>query len=222
LNNNAVHVSTTLKQASIQSQIINKKRAGLICGTLWLILLLGLSACVKFKEYQLVSLADIFYRTGSLVYGGGQVVLPFLLRELVEPKYVNEAQFLDGFALVQAMPGPLFNIAAFLGAVAAGPLGALVSWTALFLPGLLLIWTALPFWAQVQESAKASSALRGVNAAAAGLVIAATFILANKAAHTPAQQVIALLAFSATNLFGLHPALTILISGLILGPLILR
>ena len=95
-----------------------------------------------------------------------------LLAEVV-PKWASEATFIQGFALVQALPGPMFNFSAFLGGVARGPMGALVAWASLFGPGLLLIIAALPYWAEVQGSARAKAVLRGVNAVACGLVVAA-------------------------------------------------
>lgn len=183
-------------------------------GALWLGLLVGLSVSAKTRG-GLVDLSTIFYRTGSLIYGGGQVVLPLLLRETV-PKWLTEQHFVNGFALVQAMPGPMFNLSAFLGATARGPLGAVCAWASLFLPGILLIWAALPFWAQLRASPRARDALRGVNAAASGLVIAATFLLAQKAASTIELQVVGLITFAAAQLFGVNPAVVVAM-GAVLG-----
>ena len=217
---------------------------------LWLVLLLALGASARAGGDDgpwVFSLADSFYRTGSLIWGGGQarpdptaarhaapaahpaprptphshppppqVVLPMLLAEVV-PKWASEATFIQGFALVQALPGPMFNFSAFLGGVARGPMGALVAWASLFGPGLLLIIAALPYWAEVQGSARAKAVLRGVNAVACGLVVAAAFLLAQHDAATLPQQAIAVVCFSAAQLVGVHPALVVVL-GAAIGP----
>ena len=163
----------------------------------------------------LVDLSGSFYRTGSLVWGGGQVVLPMLLRELT-PTWMAEEAFVRGFALVQALPGPVFNLSAYLGGVAAGVPGALVAWASLFLPGLLLILAALPFWVELQASKRMAAALRGVNAAASGLVVAAALILAQGQAYTLPQQTLAMVCFVGIQFFGVHQAAAIL-GGAVLG-----
>ena len=117
---------------------------------------------------------------------------------------------------MQALPGPMFNFSAFLGGVARGPMGALVAWASLFDPGLLLIIAALPYWAEVQGSARAKAVLRGVNAVACGLVVAAAFLLAQHDAATLPQQAIAVVCFSATQLVGVHPALVVVLGAI--GP----
>ena len=139
-----------------------------------------------------------------------------LLAEVV-PKWASEATFIQGFALVQALPGPMFNFSAFLGGVARGPMGALVAWASLFGPGLLLIIAALPYWAEVQGSARAKAVLRGVNAVACGLVVAAAFLLAQHDAATLPQQAIAVVCCSAAQLGGVHPALVVGL-GAAIGP----
>lgn len=222
--------------------------------TLFLLLFLGAGA-----KGSLVDLAGSFFRTGSLVWGGGQVVLPMLLRELT-PTWMAEEAFIRGYALVQArrplhpapsltlppalaqtilalaltltsaathglsvaallvqaLPGPVFNLSAYLGGVAAGVPGALVAWASLFLPGLLLILAALPFWVELQSSARMAAALRGVNAAASGLVVAAALILAQGQAYTLPQQVVAMVCFVGIQFFGVHQAAAIL-GGAVLG-----
>jgi len=169
-----------------------------------LVLLLLLKQVVSADS--LLGLFESFYRTGSLVWGGGPVVLPMLLRELV-PTTMDEATFLNGFVLIQALPGPNFNLSAYLGGVAASVPGALIAWVGLFLPGLLLILASLPFWAELRASPHAKQVLRGVNAAASGLVGAATLVLAQSAAVTLPQQAIAVVCFSALKFFGAHPGL---------------
>lgn len=183
--------------------------------TLFLLLFLGAGGA---GAPSLLDLSGSFYRTGSLVWGGGQVVLPMLLRELT-PTWMAEADFIRGYALVQALPGPVFNLSAYLGGVAAGVPGALVAWASLFLPGLLLILAALPFWVELQSSARMAAALRGVNAAASGLVVAAALLLAQGQAHTPPQQVLAMVCFVAIQFYGVHQAVAIVIGAVLAVPL---
>ncbi len=118
-----------------------------------------------------------FYRTGSLVFGGGHVVLPLLEQSVVRPGWINENDFLDGYGAVQALPGPLFTFAAYLGYVARvspnGLPGALLCLVAIFLPGLLLALAAAPFWQRLRNFRRARSLLAGVNAAVVGLLISA-------------------------------------------------
>ena len=120
-------------------------------------------------------LAAAFYRSGALVFGGGHVVLPLLRDAVVAPGFVPDDAFLAGYGAAQAMPGPLFTIAAYLGAVAAGPLGAAVATVAIFLPGLLLAAAVLPWWHSLRQLRPAQAALRGVNAGVVGLLAAAFY-----------------------------------------------
>lgn len=128
------------------------------------------------KEFQNQGalLFEAMFRMGSIIYGGGQVVLPMLLEEVVAPGWVSEAQFLQGFGLVQALPGPLFNFSSYLGASYLGLRGAFIAWVGLFGPGVTLILAFLPFWVRVRKVAWFKCFLAGVNAAAIGLIIAAT------------------------------------------------
>jgi chromate transporter len=118
-----------------------------------------------------------FYRAGALVFGGGHVVLPLLRDAVVVPGWVSPQLFLAGYGAAQAVPGPLFTVAAFLGAVnAGGPhgyIGAAIATVAIFLPGLLLAGGALPYWDQLRKRRDAAAAVMGVNAAVVGLLGAA-------------------------------------------------
>jgi chromate transporter len=122
---------------------------------------------------------DSFYRTGSLVFGGGHVVLPLLQSEVVPRGWVSNDVFLAGYGAAQAVPGPLFTFAAYLGAsmsvTPSGWPGALLCLIAIFLPSLLLVVAALPHWDRLRRSATAQSALAGVNAAVVGLLVAALY-----------------------------------------------
>jgi chromate transporter len=124
-------------------------------------------------------LFEAFYRAGSLVFGGGHVVLPLLQASVVPPGWVSNDAFLAGYGAAQAVPGPLFTFAAYLGAVMGpqpnGWLGATLCLVAMFLPSFFLTIGALPFWDELRRRPAAQSALRGVNAAVVGLLLAALY-----------------------------------------------
>ena len=156
---------------------------------------------------------ESFYRTGSLIFGGGQVVLPMLLTEVVDTGWVTEQQFLDGFALMLALPGPMFSFSAYLGAVAGGVPGLLLALVGLFLPGVLIIYAVLPFWERVRRYPWVRIALAGVNATAIGLVVGVVFLLWERSVHDPAGAVIALLAFGAVLFYRVPAPLVIVGAG---------
>ena len=118
---------------------------------------------------------DSFYRSGSLVFGGGHVVLPLLEREFVPTGWLSEEAFLAGYAAAQAVPGPLFTFASYLGAVMGGWQGGLLATLAIFLPAFLLILGTLPFWDSLRRNPKIKGALMGVNAAVVGILIASFY-----------------------------------------------
>lgn len=124
-----------------------------------------------------LTLFNAFYHCGALVFGGGHVVLPLLQAQVVTPGWVSDAAFLNGYGLAQAMPGPLFAFAAYLGALAAPThsawIGAIVALTGIFLPGLLLLYGTLPFWAALRSRPLAQAAMRGANAAVVGILAVA-------------------------------------------------
>ncbi|HEX2141662.1 MAG TPA: chromate efflux transporter [Candidatus Limnocylindria bacterium] len=128
---------------------------------------------------QVVALVDTFYRAGSLVFGGGHVVLPLLDAGVVGPGWVGEDQFLAGYGLAQAIPGPLLTFSAYLGAVAApepnGVLGAGLALAAIFLPSFLLVFGVLPFWEPLRGSPRVRGSLDAVNVAVIGLLLAALY-----------------------------------------------
>lgn len=118
-------------------------------------------------------LAGAFYRTGALVFGGGHVVLPLLRDAVVVPGWVSPQLFLAGYGAAQAMPGPLFTVASFLGAITAGYQGAAIATAAIFLPGLLIVAGALPYWQQLRTRPHIAAVMKGLNAAVVGLLGAA-------------------------------------------------
>jgi chromate transporter len=142
------------------------------------VLLIGLWA-LQGHVGQGVSLFAAFYRSGALVFGGGHVVLPLLREAFVTPGWVSDDAFLAGYGAAQAVPGPLFAFAAYLGAVTkAGPnglAGAIVGLIGIFLPGLLILIGTLPFWDALRTRAGAQAAMRGINAAVVGILAAALY-----------------------------------------------
>ena len=155
------------------------RRAGTIALMVFVALLaLPSLIATAFRNPQL-ALFDAFYRSGALVFGGGHVVLPLLQAQVVLPGWVSDAAFLNGYGLAQAVPGPLFTFAAYLGAIAtpvhSPAIGAAIALIGLFLPGLLLVYGALPFWDAFRARPLAQAAMRGANAAVVG-VLAAAFI----------------------------------------------
>jgi chromate transporter len=126
-----------------------------------------------------LALFDAFYRSGALVFGGGHVVLPLLQAEVVTPGGVSNEAFLAGYGLTQAVPGPLFTFAAYLGAVMNAPpnglAGATIALVALLLPGMLLVYGMLPFWDAMRVRPMAQAAMRGTNAAVVGILGAALY-----------------------------------------------
>jgi len=126
-----------------------------------------------------IAMFDAFYRSGALVFGGGHVVLPLLQAQVVNPGWVSNETFLAGYGLAQAVPGPLFTFAAYLGAVMNSPpnglAGAAIALVALLLPGMLLVYGMLPFWDAMRARPAAQAALRGTNAAVVGILGAALY-----------------------------------------------
>ena len=162
-------------KATATSGWVPSRRAGFACLGLFAALLLLLPLAAAWQEG--FALADIFYRAGALVFGGGHVVLP-LLREGLVPGWLDDSQFLAGYGAAQAVPGPLFTFAAYLGAGAQpdAPLaGAALALAMIFLPGLLLIAGAMPFRAAISRSRQTRAAIAGVNAAVVGILAAALY-----------------------------------------------
>jgi chromate transporter len=174
-------------------------------------LLLGLFAVLLMfallpqAEQHLLGAARAFYRTGALVFGGAHVVLPLLEEAVVDPGWISEDEFLAGYGAAQAVPGPMFSVAAFLGArldpIPPSALSATVSLLAIFLPGLLLVAGVLPMWSMIASHKRAASALAGINAAVVGLLGAALYDPVWKSAIlTPADFAIALASFTLLQL----------------------
>ncbi|MGI1822834.1 chromate efflux transporter [Exiguobacterium sp. TRN 1102] len=151
------------------------KRLGAVLLSIFGALLVILPILRETFENQTIALFDSFYRAGALVFGGGHVVLPLLERELVPAGFLSEEAFLAGYGAAQAVPGPLFTFASYLGTVINGVPGGILATVAIFLPAFLLILGALPFWDALRHNPKVAGALIGVNAAVVGILIAAFY-----------------------------------------------
>ncbi|WLD57841.1 chromate efflux transporter [Salinispirillum sp. LH 10-3-1] len=171
-------VSADVTQADNAAQPVSKW-VGIASLSLFALLLVGLPVLVLVNDSALLAVADAFYRAGALVFGGGHVVLPLLQTEIVAPGWVSADAFLAGYGAAQAVPGPLFTFAAYLGTVIPtgfNPLiGATVALLAVFVPGFLLLIGVLPFWHQARQWQSAQAALRGANAAVVGILGAALY-----------------------------------------------
>jgi chromate transporter len=159
------------------------RRAGVAFMAIFLALLVGLPLAAQVAPHSLLGMVAVFYRTGALVFGGGHVVLPLLRDALVPPGWVSDNAFLSGYGAAQALPGPLFTFAAYLGAIIA-PHGSVAGVAALwslaalifiFLPGMLVALAGLPLWNWLGHHAAARGALAGVNAAVVGVLGAALY-----------------------------------------------
>jgi chromate transporter len=154
-------------------------RSGLIYLVFFFVLLLVLPVVVKFAPSHILDVFNGFYRAGSLVFGGGHVVLPLLQAEVVPPGWLSLDAFLAGYGAAQAVPGPLFTFAAYLGTVMGpwpnGWLGGMLCLIAVFLPSILLVLGVLPFWEALRKKPAAQAALQGTNAVVVGILLAALY-----------------------------------------------
>jgi chromate transporter len=154
------------------------------------------------------------FRIGSIIFGGGQVVLP-LLQDQVVPKWMTNDQFLQGLGLAQSMPGPLFNFAAYLGAVYQGVPGALLAYLGIFGPGVMLIFAAVPFWAHLRHVFWFKATLKGVNATAIGLVGAACIILWEAGVDDAADAMVFAIAGFLAVVLNVQAPVVILVGGVV-------
>lgn len=156
-----------------------RRRTGLVWLFLFFSLLIGLPLLTALYPSQTLSMVDTFFRAGSLVFGGGHVVLPLLQAEIVPAGWISNDTFLAGYGATQAVPGPLFTFAAFLGSsmnqAPSGWLGGMICLLAIFAPSFLLVMGALPFWESLRQNLRTRAALSGINAAVVGLLLAALY-----------------------------------------------
>ncbi|SFO36487.1 chromate transporter [Nitrosospira briensis] len=183
------------------------------------ILLIALPFIAATSSSQAVALFEAFYRAGALVFGGGHVVLPLLEASVVETGWVNADSFLAGYGVVQAVPGPLFTFAAYLGAVVApeanGILGAIICLIAIFLPGMLLLAGVLPFWDDLRKIRGAQAGMAGANAAVVGILASALYDpVSTGAILAPPDFAVALAAFTLLIAWKVSPWKVVLLTAL--------
>jgi chromate transporter len=193
---------------------VSRPAAG-ICLGLFAVLFAALEIAARVSHSANVMLLDAFYGTGSLVFGGGHVVLPLLNEAVVRPGWVSPSDFLAGYGAAQAIPGPLFTFAAYLGFTAKtglhGILGALLCTVCIFLPGLLLAAAAAPFWSWLRRHKSAQFAVSGVNAVVVGLLFSALFHAAGAGAIRGMVDIsLALSAFLSLAFTRVSPVIVVL------------
>ena len=195
------------------------QRHGIAALVLFAVLFLVTPLVTAKTGSQGLALFDAFYRSGALVFGGGHVVLPLLQAEVVTPGWVGNADFLAGYGMAQAVPGPLFTFAAYLGAVSGPPpnglAGAVIALLALSLPGLLLVYGMLPFWDALRLRPAAQAAMRGTNAAVVGILGAALYNpVWTSAVLSPRDFAVALAGFLLLTVWKLPPWIVVVLLAL--------
>ena len=204
----------------ISSRFPITKRVAVICLCLFFGLLLFLPIVREMTGSYWIALFDSFYRSGSLVFGGGHVVLPLLEQEFVPTGWLSKEAFLAGYGVTQAVPGPLFTFAAYLGAVMKGWQGGLIATIAIFLPAFLLILGALPFWDSLRNNLKIRAMILGVNAAVVGILLSALYHpIWTSSIFMPIDFALAALLFTMLAYWHLPPWMVVL-TGAIGGSLI--
>ncbi len=192
------------------------RRAGVAALLTFVALLVALPLLARATGERHIEIADAFYRSGSLVFGGGHVVLPLLRAETVPRGWISDEAFLAGYGVAQAVPGPLFSFAGYLGVAISGGAGS--AWTAgvlalvaIYLPAWLLIGGAMPFWDRLRASAWASGALRGANATVVGVLLAALITpIGAESIRSTGDAALALASLAGLTLGPAPPALVVL------------
>ncbi|MCA1026940.1 MULTISPECIES: chromate efflux transporter [Cytobacillus] len=196
-------------------QVPLSKKIGLVCLSLFFGLLTILPILSSLISNTWLSMVDSFYRAGALVFGGGHVVLPLLEREFVPTGFISEEAFLSGYAAAQAVPGPLFTFAAFIGADMNGWLGGMIATFSIFLPAILLIFGVLPFWHALRKNHHIRGAFIAINAAVVGILISAFYMpIWTSAIITPLDFSLAAILFFMLVYWKLPPWLIVLAGAL--------
>jgi chromate transporter len=211
--------------ATVHMPIPVTRGVGLTALALFFVLLAGLPLLRSLGAPQAVTVFDAFYRSGALVFGGGHVVLPLLRDAFVAPGWVSDGTFLAGYGAAQAVPGPLFTFAAYLGTVITpqphGITGAIVGLAGIFLPGMLILIGTLPFWNTLRQRADAQAAMRGINAAVVGVLGAALYNpVWTSSVDTPRDFAIALIGFVLLTAWRAPPLVVVVfgaLSGVVLA-----
>jgi len=191
---------------------------------LWAGVWITIAVLGHYTELKSVKLFENFYRNGSLIFGGGQVLIPYMYSEFVEFKgYLTSAEFLSGYGMVQAVPGPTFSFTAFVGTLSMREyglggelLGSLLATAGIFLPGTFLIFFLVRFWDQIKKFRVVKASLNGIHAASAGMVIGATFLLLD-AVTTNLVNMSIIFGTLLLLLFTRFPIPVIIIAGLVAG-----
>ncbi len=205
--------------ASHPARVPLSRRAGIVAWVLFFALLGGLPLLRLVSPSQGLALFDSFYRVGSLVFGGGHVVLPLIWSEVVPTGWVSNEEFVAGYGAAQAVPGPLFTFSAYLGTVMHEPpnglAGSALALGAVFLPSFFLVVGALPFWDTVRAHPSFQAALRGINAAVVGLLASALYTpVWTSAIAGPADFALGLAAFGLLMFWELPPWLVVILTAL--------
>lgn len=191
------------------------RKTGIAAWTIFVGLLIGLPLLRPAIDSALYAIFDIFYRVGSIVFGGGHVVLPMLEREVV-PGWMSDDLFISGYGAAQAVPGPLFTLSGYLGQLMAGGMGAAIAVVAMFLPSFLLVIGTLPFWSVIRTKPGIQAALKGVNAAVVGILLAALYDpVFTSSIRGPVDFAIALAAFAMLVYFKLAPWLVVFVTAIL-------
>ena len=195
------------------------KMTGITAWGIFFALLVGLPLVRQIQPGHSLEVFDSFFRVGSLVFGGGHVVLPLLQTEVVGPGWITNEQFVAGYGATQAVPGPLFTFSAYLGAVMGpepnGWTGAFLALVAIFLPSFLLVVGALPFWDLLRSAPVFQSALKGINAAVVGLLLTALYKpVWTSAIFSPADFGLGLVAFGLLMFWKCPPWLVVILTAL--------
>ena len=198
---------------------------GIACLAVFFLLLLGLPFVARFAtESPALETFTAMYRSGSLVFGGGHVVLPLLSTEVVDPGWMSREEFLAGYGAAQAVPGPLFTFSAYLGSLIEGPGGswgmAAIAVLGIFLPAWLLVLGVMPFWHRIVAFSGVRAALTGTNAAVVGLLGAALYDPVWTSAISSAKDVVFLLGVAAALLILRIPAWAVVIAAGLAGWLV--
>jgi chromate transporter len=199
--------------------VLVSTRVGVASLATFLLLLAGLPVLRASWPTNAVALVDAFYRSGALVFGGGHVVLPLLREGFVGPGWVTDDAFLAGYGAAQAVPGPLFTFAAYLGTVVKpaphGVVGAALGLVSIFLPGVLILFGTLPFWERLRGRASARAAMAGINAAVVGLLAAALYNpVWTSSVRTVADGGLALAGFVLLTVWRVPPLFVVVLTAL--------
>lgn len=201
---------TIMKVEQFAVQITKKQ--GIIALIILVLLLIGLPIATKITSNEQIALFDTFFRVGSIVFGGGHVVLPFIEQELVPTGLLTGTEFIAGYGMTQAVPGPLFTFASYLGTMISGLSGAVITTIAIFLPSFLLVFGALPFFGSLREKASFQGMLKGVNASVVGILLAAFYNpVFTSAIHTNIDFALAIILFALLYFWKLSAWLIVII-----------